>query len=513
MGSAGISFQLERASNAATAGRLRTTTLNTLFQVWSGRRHALLPYEWKRFAADWIGLGEDSLLTIEASDGQITFWFYESVGWSEGLAEHWLKLALAVRRGEFEAAFARIGYRINPREWPDLKDLHQGSRHLFFHGDNGVGELWEGNVSWQVKDGAYEAPSTAIDDLSTAARDELNLAVATKRCRCCVCKTLWTGKNDPDDVPGFRTQREAVFLARGIGAFDIRPEGIIVAAGERYDSVWTARTTALGEAWAGIVELSNPDRHIDALVNCGDDLVAHAVTNSGARYVSTSSDSGKTWSEQVLQTGFGKAKKTRIFPQAQTNEIFAAPQPAKTLFCSKDGGRTFEVVVESLQFDGKPVAEMDNLVVHHERMFAIMVLKRNHRVFAVSDDRGTTFRNWDVLKNAIPRWLLSWSGTLFCVVEQNSKVLVMRSTDGGATFTTHEIGPGVFSSMAAGRNEVLVALQENRGVGGGGVYVSRDGETYTLAAKHLARNVFADTTGERVGFFFADQSLFSLRRA
>ncbi|HMY15051.1 MAG TPA: hypothetical protein PKA58_01920 [Polyangium sp.] len=512
MGSAGYSFQLERTSGAATDGRLRTTVLNTLFQVWSGRRKALLPYEWKRFAADWICLGEDSLLTIEANDGRITFWFYESVAWSEGLAQHWLMLALAVRRGEFEAAFARIGYRIDPRDWPQLTNLRQGSGRHFFHGDNGIGELWEERVHWQVKDGAYEVPSTAIDDLSAAARSELTAALSNKRCRCAVCKILWTVKDEPDDVPGFSTRREGVFLARGIGAFDLRPEGVIVAAGGRYDSTWTARVAALGEPWAGIVELSNPDRHVDAIIPSGNDLVAHAMTNSGLRYVSTSSDGGKTWSEQTMPSGFGKAKKTSLFPQPVTNEVFATAQPAKTLFRSKDGGRTFEVAIEAFQFGGKPAAGVESLVVHEGRMFAILRPKGNEYIFAVSDDAGATFRKWDVPKNAIPKRIVSWSGALFCFLQQDTKVLMMRSNDGGATFATREIACGVLSGVATGPKELLVALVEYRGAGGGGVYVSTDGDTYQLAAKHQTGNVFADATGERIGFFFADQSLFSLRR-
>lgn len=213
-----------------------------------------------------------------------------------------------------------------------------------------------------------------------------------------------------------------------------------------------------------------------------------------------------------MPSGFGKAKKTSLFPQPVTNEVFATAQPAKTLFRSKDGGRTFEVAIEAFQFGGKPAAGVESLVVHEGRMFAILRPKGNEYIFAVSDDAGATFRKWDVPKNAIPKRIVSWSGALFCFLQQDTKVLMMRSNDGGATFATREIACGVLSSVAAGPKELLVALVEYRGAGGGGVYVSTDGDTYQLAAKHQTGNVFADATGERIGFFFADQSLFSLRR-
>lgn len=513
MGSSGYGFQLERVSGKATDARLKSVVLNTLLHVWGGRRQSFLPYEWRHFACDWICLGEDSLLTIDASDGYITFWFYDSVGWSIGLAHHWLMLTLAVRRGEFEAAFARIGFRINPENWPEVKQQMQSTRHLFFQGDGGIGELSDDGVYWQVKNGNYEVPSTPIEELSADARSEMDKTIADKRCRCPLCKSVWSWKPEPADVPGFQAKREAVFVARSIGAVDVSPEGMIVSTGERYEKTWTGRTASLDQRWSGIVELSNPDRHLDAILKTDDALVAHAFTNSGARYLSISKDGGQTWSEQAPQTAFGKAKKVRLFPQSATSDVYAAAEPAKALFCSTDGGQTFAIIADSLQLEGKPIAAIENLAVHEGHLFAVLRLKRDERVLVVSKDRDLTFRGLDVPKNASPQRVVCHSGVIACVLQQGTQVLLMRSTDYGETFSLHMVGSGLFTSIAVGPKGWIVGLHEYRGGGPGGIFVSSDGVAFAQAAKHVAPNVFADPTERHLGFFFSEQGLYSLDRA
>lgn len=516
MGSSGYSFQLEAVGPTATDGRLRKAVLDTLYNIWGGRRGAMLPYEWRRFAVDWICLGEDSLLTIEVDGGQITFWFYDSVGWSIGLAEHWLYLALAVRRGEFEAVFARLGYRINPANWPDLKNEYLG-KGRFFHGDGGIGEPTSEGIYWQVKDGHYEVPSTPLDELSTEARQEVEQLLATKRCRCGVCKSIWNWKSDPEDVPGFSTQREAVFISRTLAAFELRPEGCIVASGGSYDSTWTARAASVAGPWEGILQLSVAQRHVDGVFTAPDALVAHTKTNSGVSYCSTSSDGGRTWSEPVLHTSFGKAKRLRFFQGATPGEVYAAAEPAKTLFRSKDGGRSFEVVADNLQIGGKPIAMVTSLVCHGERLFATARMKGNERLFVVSDDRGQSFQKIEVPKYAYPLQVVSWGDVLICVLQQSMKVIVMRSTDNGASFTEHVVGTGAFTCVAAGPRGLLVGQVKFPNPGGndpgGGVFLSEDGTSFVLTSKHEPQRVFADPTGERLGFFFGNLSLFSLRHA
>lgn len=512
MGSSGICFQLERFSGKTSDGRLRSVVLNTLVQVWAGRRHALLPYEWKRFACDWICLGEDSLLTIEVYDGQITFWFYETVGWSEGLADHWLKLALAVRRGDFEAAFARIGYRINPKNWPDLENIDTESRYRFFHGDGGIGSLSNDEIYWQVKNGHYDLPTTPISELSPEARAEMEQIVATNRCRCCVCKSLWKVKPQPAEIPGFSATPEAIFATQNVKVFDVRPEGTIVSTGGTYELNWTGRKDAPGERWAGIVELSEPKRHTDAIFPAKDALVAHAVTNSGLRYVSTSTDGGRTWSEQSLLSGLGKAKKARLFHDAGTNDVYAAAQPAKVLFRSSDGGRFFDVLANDLQVDGKPIAYVDSLVIHENRIFAAFRTKKNERLFVVSEDNGASFKTIALPKFAQPLHVISKDSALFCFIQSGSFVACMRSVDGGTSFTERTIGTGNFASAAIGPQGIIVGLTESRNGGDGGVFYSQDGTSFVLASKHPAPNVFADLSGQKIGFFFSSPTLYSLQR-
>lgn len=517
MGSSGYGFQLERVSGKATDGRLKSVVLNTLFHVWGGRRQYLLPHEWRHFACDWICLGEDSLLTIEASDGYITFWFYDSVGWSIGLAHHWLMLSLAVRRGEFEAAFARIGFRINSENWPDVKEQLQNSRHLFFQGDGGIGELSDDGVYWQVRNGNYEVPSTPIEELSADARSEMDKAIADKRCRCPVCKSVWSWKPEPADVPGFQAKREAVFVARSLGAFHVSPEGVIVSTGERYEKTWTGRAASMDQRWSGIVELSNPDRHLDAILKTDDALVAHAFTNSGARYLSISKDGGQTWSEQAPQIAFGKAKKVRLFPQSATSDVYAAAEPAKALYCSTDGGQTFEAIADELQLEGKPITAFVDIAGHGGRLFAIVRTKRSELHLIVSSDRYASFQSVELPRQTVPYRLVSFQGALLCFLQQGINVIVMRSQNGGESFTNHAVGRGQFASVAVGSKGLLVGLAPFANPGGndpgGGVFLSEDGGAFTLASKRKPQRVFADPTEQHLGFFFSEQGLYSLDRA
>lgn len=515
MGSAGDCYQLERISGTTSDARLRKVVLDTLWKVWSARRGAFLPYEWKSFAADWICLGEDSLLTIEVNDGQITFWFYESVGWSRSLANHWLNLALAVRRSDFEIAFERLGFRIKADDWPDLKSEYEQTRRIFFEGDNGVGVPSPDGVYWEVKDGNVDLPLTPVDELSPAARNELEILQKTNRCRCAVCKSLWNWKPDPEDVPGFSAERQAVFICRGLGALDIRKEGIIVAAGESYDSTWTARSNSLRGPWEGIVSLSDPNRRVDAIIEYNGLLVAHSTTNSGARYIATSSDGGKTFSEQVLHNKFGKAKRVKLHQTGSPGEVFAAPDNVKTFFRSTDGGQTFVHVLDSPQVNNQPIVELRNFVRHEDRLYAVLKLKRSNWILAVSDDHGTTFTQVPLSTAFSPCQVVAWPDALFCLTRGiDASIHLFRSTDGGSTFTTHFIGKGGLINGSSGPKGLIVGIEPIPSANcPGGIFVSEDGLSFTLAATHVPRQVFADPTGEHLGFFFANQSLFSLKKA
>src|SRR5690349_3196482 len=113
MGSAGDSYTLIPLPDREQApdDRVREAVLDTLAEVWGD----FLPYAMREIASQWILLGLDSLLTIEVQGSGLIFWFYESVAWPEGLASHWLDLALAARRRDFEVALERVGYGLNPR--------------------------------------------------------------------------------------------------------------------------------------------------------------------------------------------------------------------------------------------------------------------------------------------------------------------------------------------------------------------------------------------------------------
>src|SRR5262245_61741996 len=110
MGSAGDSYNLVSLPDREIAPdeRVKNTILSTLAEVWDD----FLPYAFRETASSWILMGLDSLLTIEFGHGQVIFWFYESVAWPEGLANHWLDLALAARRRDFEIALEPLGYAI-----------------------------------------------------------------------------------------------------------------------------------------------------------------------------------------------------------------------------------------------------------------------------------------------------------------------------------------------------------------------------------------------------------------
>lgn len=518
MGSSGYCYQLERVSGKTSDDRLRKAVLDTLWNVWSARRGSMLPYDWRGFASDWISLGEDSLLTIEVNDGQITFWFYESVCWSQGLAEHWLKMALSVRRSDFEIVFERLGFRIKPDDWPDLKDQHEQTRHLFFEGDNGIGESTSDGVYWQVKDGNIELPVTPFDELSPAARSEMEHTQKAQRCRCPLCKTLWTWTPNPESAPGFSVNREAVFNCRGLGALDIRKEGVLVAAGRNYDQIWTARSSSLRGPWEGIVSLSDPNRHIDAIIEYNDLLVAHATTNSGARYISTSSDRGRTFSEQALHNKFGKIKRIQLHPIGNSGEVFAAPTNAKVIFRSTDGGQNFDLVKELPQVDGKPIVGIHSLVRHKDRLFGVIEVKKSGRILGVSDDHGATFSPVPLGIPGMPCQIVPWPDALFCLTRGNDAgISLFRSTDGGSTFTTHLIGKGILINGASGPKGLLVAIEPVPSHKyPGGIFMTEDGLSFTLVANlgaaHPPTQVFADPTGEHVGFLFTNQALFSLKK-
>lgn len=515
MGSSGYGYQLERFSGKTSDERLRKAVLDTLWKVWSARRGALLPYDWRGFAADWICLGEDSLLTIEVNDGQIMFWFYESVGWSQGLALHWLRLALSVRRGEFEAVFARLGFRIKPDDWPDLKDLYQQSSRLYFHGDSGIGEPTEDGVYWQVKDGNYEVATTPFNELSPAAQLEVEALQKNKRCRCCLCKELWPWKPDPEAIPGFEIHQEAVFACRGLGALDLRKEGFVVAAGTSYDSKWTARANSLSGPWEGIIALTDDNRHVDGIFEYDNLLIAHSSTNSGARYLSTSNDFGKTWSDPALLTQFGKTKCKKLLKTGALGETFALPYRAKVLFHSTDGGQTFALVANPPLVGDQPLVDVHSLVRHHGRLFGVVETKRSGKILAVSDDHGATFAPIALPKQTEPRQFVPHPDALFCVTRgENASVHLLKSIDEFSTFSTHFVGYGHLTNAAASTSGFIVSLdaEPNRKIPGG-IFVSKDGQSFALASSVVTQQVFADPTGERLGFFFVDKSLFSLKKA
>lgn len=515
MGSSGYGYQLERFAGKTSDERLRKAVLDTLWKIWSARRGALLPYDWRGFAADWISLGEDSLLTIEVNDGQIMFWFYESVGWSQGLALHWLRLALSVRRGEFEAVFARLGFRIKPDDWPDLKDQYQQSSRLYFHADNGIGEPTPDGVYWQVKDGNMDLPLTPYDQLSSAARLEVEALQKNKRCRCCLCKELWPWKPEAENIPGFQAEREAVFICRDLGAIDVRKEGFIVAAGGSYDSKWTARADSLSGPWKGILALTDDKRHVDGIFEYENLLVAHASTNSGARYISTSNDSGKTWSDPALLTQFGKTKCKKLLKTGAPGEAFALPYLAKVLFHSTDGGQTFALVANPPLVGDQPLTDIHSLVRHHDRLFGVVETKRSGKILAVSADHGATFSPLAFPKNMEPRQFVPHPDALFCVMRgENASAHLLRSTDEFSTYSAHFIGNGHLTDAAAGTRGFIVSLnpEPNRKFPGG-IFVSEDGQSFVLASSVTAPQVFADPTGDRLGFFFADKALFSLKKA
>lgn len=529
MGSAGDAYDLiplpgcEQAAEA----RVKEVILDTLAEVWND----FLPYAHREMASQWILLGLDSLLTIEVGPGQVIFWFYESVAWPEGIANHWLNLALAARRRDFEIALARVGYGVSPSDWPDLTKVVEGSTRGFVSIGTDVGDADAGRreVSWQWRGGDYEVPSTSFDDLEPSARERVEAALTSGRCACPVCEARFgAAKVGPFEAgPGFEARREAIFSAKEISAI-ARPagqRGWLVAASSRAHASWTLCAPSFNGPWSTIAESSDPRRSVDYVASMGDVVVAQMGTASkGDRLIALSRDGGATWEKPVPTPGLPSLKRARFFDGGAPGAVIGAGYPSNDIYVSSDGGASFEVMAKALSLAGDPIRFIRSLAAAPGKLFAIVETKNKKSGIrlGVSDDRatredgvatnvdrGATFRDVEVPGLGEPSIVVSGSW-------ENKPLLICagaggiaRSVDGGETWTLSSIDGGSphDAAISSARGSVLVAT-------GSGVYVSMDGgATFALGARCVSAKVFADPTGASLGLFAVEGVVSSLHPA
>jgi len=516
MGSAGDSYKLISlpGKEQAPDEDVRRTLVETLAEVWSD----FLPYAFRELATSWILLGQDSLLTVEVGGGQVIFWFYESVGWSEGLAMHWLDLALSARRRDFELALEGVGYGIDPSDWPHLSEVEGGATRLFFASGGDIGQAMTDTrtVEWQLKDYGkeYEAPSTPFDDLDPAARERVEAVIARGRCACPVCEARFgTAKIGPFEAgPEHEIRREALFLAKEIPVAARVGERWVVVASSRAHASWGLVGEALGGRLGSIGALSDRRRGVDHLAIAGSRAVAQiGSSGAGERLFSLSEDGGKTWSPRAQVAGLPALKRARFFDGDAEGEVLCAGYPSNEVYRSKDGGASFEVLAKAPALEGDPIRYFRGLARAGDWLFAIVETKAKKKGIRLcrSADRGVTFQDIDVPGLAGPRALAllgpRGASAVGCIGEGG----FARSTDGGATWALSPIGPGAPIAIASGTNGILLATEAPEAA----VHVSEDGgQTWRIAARCAAGGVFADPTGASLGLFAVEGVLCSVRR-
>jgi len=516
MGSSGTTRKLIAlpGGRTATGKGIQSTILKTLLDVW----YEILPYSWRHTACGWINLGEDSLLTIEAEGGAspgVTFWFYESVAWPQGIADHWLDLALAVRRRDFELALGRIGVGLDSEDWPEPIEFFRSRGKGFFEHEGAIGRVFSDCVEWEMKEYGkeFEVPSTPLDELEPELRMKVEATQSATRCICPACTQIFEqrivgpfeGVNSaPPELLRIFEGYNIFHVCRAAGAWFVSPHS-------RAHEAWTLRSSDISKQGVTVDALSDRKRHVNFIHEFEGSLIAQIGSDSGPRYVSKSEDGGATWSTPVPTPGMPKLKYPKFALGDAPGVIFAAGSPAKELYRSTDGGASFEVFAKNPTCSGKPIRSLSALCVRGNELFALIRISARDTRLARSKDSGATFELIDI------RELGAVSGIL-CPPSEPGVLGVTgygkyaRSEDGGATWSLHPIAAGAVHATTAGPKSMLVALDQ----AAAGIYESTDGGR---SWSHLIKvppqslgyfRLFSDPTGESRGLFSVGTALYSI---
>lgn len=488
--------------------RIRETLVETLATVWDD----FLPFAYRRMTADWIFMGQDSLLTIEVSGPHITFWFYESVAWAEGLAWHWLHLALAGRRRDFELALAPLGLAVDPSDWPNFSSVCPEDR-LYFHHDGDVGSIHRGEteISWQLKEYGkiYECPSTPIEELSPEVRAKVAAVIEYNQCLCPVCEARFPRSVlGPHETPeGRQSQLEGVFLAKEITACARPGDQWLVSQASRAFASWTLRGPSLRGPFSTVAELSHARRGVDHVVVSGSSAIAQlGAPSAGERLVSRSSDGGVSWSAPVAVPGLPALKRARFFDTDEPEHVLCAGYPSNEIYLSKDGGASFSSLAKAPALAGDPIRYFRSMAFGQGRLFAIVETKAKAKGIRLcrSSDNGASFEEISFAPSGEPRALLFTSGAVICTGTGG----VATSLDLGGSWSMTPLGPNGPTDIVQGPKGLLAATDGD----GAGVFFSDDlGRSWSLCMHTVASRVFADPTGSSLGLAFVRGALFSVR--
>jgi hypothetical protein len=178
MGRSGISIRIEPVDSgvSTTEDAIGQAIHGFLRESWE----RMLGPDWCNTADLWISMGEDSLLTIEVRAPRVTFWFYDSVEWPIGLAEHWLELALATRRCWLDERLHPLGYRLDLSTIPSIQPFYRRSESPYLVQGKRIGRAEQGQLHWVNE----RVPPTPCGELDR----ETRAALETGWCHCPACR-------------------------------------------------------------------------------------------------------------------------------------------------------------------------------------------------------------------------------------------------------------------------------------------------------------------------------------
>jgi len=486
MGSSGWSFPLRpiAGQKQATLAKVRTLVLDALHAIWKD----VLP--WSSFEAtkQWAFFGPDSLLTIGMDDEvrqvpeKLTFWFYDSVEWPLGLAHHWLFLALAWGRRDFELALAKGGFTIETREWPTVVRL-LGARpktdSVFVTLADAVGEIGSETIEWMVK-AKDEERNTPIASLDESSRTKVETIVGSRTCGCPFCTRIrfLSSCDEHSAVDGYRAT--PIFVGKE-WFHEIQVGALMVMRGFGR-AAWVLRMGEHDEPWTTVEAISSDKRDVQALLAAPDAIVATLGFPSPKtpRVYVTSTDGGVTWSPPENST-LPQMKSPRFIMDHQSSLVFAFDRRESRLFRSEDGGRTWRPIDVTL--DGEPIVSLRCIRRRGDRLYALAAKKKTGDFACVSDD-GASFRT---IKTGV--WAdeldVRSNGTI-CVFGRlpNTKTsAVARSVDGDDWSVT-EVGIGRPMAGIATATRWFFSAADH------GVYTSADdGVTWKCCVKTKATDL------------------------
>ena len=150
-----------------------------------------------------------------------------------------------------------------------------------------------------------------------------------------------------------------------------------------------------------------------------------------------SGDAGSTWKEISLDPPAGVVR----FALADTTPatLFAATR--KTLYVSRDGGRTWQVTLTEANGDSMPVLALAPDPVHSQRVYALANQASGHQVFR-TDDAG---RTWSPTGDRV-----SWLGVDLAVDPNDPDILYAGSLCQGAFELKQESSQSTAGSAGGG---------------------------------------------------------------